>query len=141
MFKVKPVNDHCLLPLKEYEGDAGFDVFNNGQGEYIEPGCRIRVNLGFALELELGYVALIQEKSGMAFNQGIITIGNTIDSNYRGEVHAILVNLSDELVTIRPKQKVAQMLVLPCYTGKKYTAIDTLSESNRGANGFGSTGL
>jgi len=141
MFKVVAIKEGAMLPTKAYNGDAGHDVYNNGNEEYIEPGCRVLINLGFALELERGCMALIQEKSGMALKQGILTIGNVIDSNYRGEVHAILVNLSDKLITIKPKQKVAQMLILPCYTSMEYELVNKLSESDRGDGGFGSTGV
>jgi len=141
MFKIMALNSCNILPMKAYENDAGFDVYNNGLEKRIKPGCRALIDLGFAMELKYGWVALIQEKSGMANKQGIITMGNVIDANYRGEVHAIVMNLSDELVVIKPKQKVAQMLILSCYTGRKYTAVDILGESNRGAKGFGSTGL
>jgi dUTP pyrophosphatase len=141
MFKVMSLRDGAMMPSKSYKGDAGFDVYNNGNHEFIKPGCRSLIILGFAMEIASGWVALIQEKSGMALSQGILTIGNVIDSNYRGEVHAILVNLSDELVVIKPKQKVAQMLMLPCYTDTRYDLVVKLMDSDRGTDGFGSTGV
>ena len=142
MFKLKPLNSVTVLPKKAHDGDAGFDVFNNEEAEItVWPYERRRIRLGFALEIPQGYVALIQEKSGMAFKNGILTIGNVIDSTYRGECHAIVMNLGNHPVTIRTREKVAQMLIMPCYTGSEYEVVEDLSESVRGKGGFGSTGL
>ena len=141
MFKIKPLKPVTILPKKAYDGDAGFDVFNNDKDLRLWPGERLKIQLGFAMELPPCYVALIQEKSGMAVKHGIVTIGNVIDSNYRGECHAILINTGDRPVDLKLGTKVAQMLIMPCYTGSEYLVVDELSESNRGEGGFGSTGL
>jgi len=141
MFKVMPLTAECIPPKKEYDGDAGFDVYNNEASIVIAPGDRVCLNLGFALELEIGCVALIQEKSGMALKKGLFTIGNVIDCNYRGPCHAILVNFGKEPVAILKGQKIAQMLIIPCYTGKTYDIVSNLEESNRDTEGLGSTGL
>lgn len=143
MFKVKLLNDLAKAPVKAHDYDAGFDVFSNFQYEVtIYPGDIVKVPLGFAIELPTDYVALIQEKSGMAVKNGIMTIGNVIDASYRGECHAILSNLSMSAITIiQPGQKVAQMLIMPCYTGKGFQIVNKLSETVRNQGGFGSTGL
>jgi dUTP pyrophosphatase len=141
MFKIKPLKPVTILPKKAYDGDAGFDVFNNEASMVIWPDEKRKIKLGFAIELPEGYVALIQEKSGMAFKNGFITIGNVIDATYRGECHAIVWNTGDRPITIELGTKVAQMLIMPCYTGSAYLVVDELSESTRGEDGFGSTGL
>jgi len=138
---VKKLSDTAIWPTKAYEGDAGFDVYSDSEDVTLGFGERHRFKLGFALELHDGWVALIQEKSGTAVENGIFTIGNVIDSGYRGEVHAILCCLNSEPVTIRKGQKVAQMLILPCYTGMRISASNELSPSSRGRRGFGSSGL
>jgi len=140
MFIIKPLYKSSKLPKKVYEGDAGFDVFSHMEPFRMGFGERVKIPLGFAVELPPNYVALIQEKSGMAVNQGIFTIGNVIDSTYRGEVHAIIVCLEQHIV-IEKFQKVAQMLVMPVYGGTSYMIMDKLTPSSRGDKGFGSTGL
>lgn len=142
MFRLKLLDPSFKAPKKVYEHDAGFDVYNNtGEKIVISVGMRAKIPLGFCIELQPGYVAIMHEKSGMANKQGIVSIGNVIDSTYRGECHVILLNTSFILATILPGQKIAQMLIIPCYTGTKYELVETLSPSDRGQGGFGSTGL
>lgn len=141
MFKLKPLKPITVLPKKAHDRNTGFDVFNNEASMVIWPDEKRKIKLGFAIELPEGYVALIQEKSGMAFKNGLITIGNVIDATYRGECHAIVWNTGDRPITIELGTKVAQMLIMPCYTGSAYRVVDELSESTRGEDGFGSTGL
>jgi dUTP pyrophosphatase len=140
MFKLKMIHDGVKVPTKAYDGDAGFDVYSHSPITTLGFGERFKFKLGFALELPEGYVALIQGKSGLASDHGIFTIGNVIDSTYRGECHAILVCLNVASITIKPGQKVAQLLVLPCYTRTEYQIVDQLSDTTRGGGGFGSTG-
>lgn len=141
MFDIKLLRDTTYKPHKAFDGDAGFDVFYDGTEPIkLYPKEHVKIPLGFAIELPAGYVALIQAKSGLAGNFGLTTIGNVIDSTYRGECHAILLNTSDKLVIIDSGDKIAQMLVIPCYTKCEYTIVDKLSFTVRGEGGFGSTG-
>ncbi len=144
LIKIKIIDKEAKYPTKAYIGDAAYDVFNNSPTITMGFGERFMFRLGFSIEIPYGHVALIQEKSGMAINDGIMTIGNVIDSNYRGECHAILCSLNQKPITISHGQKIAQMMIMPCYTGIYYQVIDNdeeLSSSNRGEKGFGSTGL
>jgi dUTP pyrophosphatase len=148
MFKLKPYvfeeiegEKKYRMPYKEYHGDAGWDVFNYSPDRILIPGERFKFPLGFAIEIPENWVALIQGKSGLSVNNGITTIGNVIDSTYRGQCHATLLNTGNEPVVIRRGQKIAQMLIVPCYTGKYYKIVDELSKTDRGTGGFGSTGL
>jgi len=138
LLKIKRLHKNVKLPIKAKEGDAGFDVFSN-EKIMIGPGERHKFALGFALEFPSNNVVFIQEKSGMAVN-GILTMGNIIDSGYRGECHAILFNTSQKAITIEKEQKIAQMLLMPCYTGKEMIEVNELSETEREEDGFGSTG-
>jgi dUTP pyrophosphatase len=141
MFKVQVLKDGCL-PTKAHNGDAGFDVYSASDLDImIGPGERYKFPVGIAIELPLGFMALVQGKSGLAAKDGITTIGNVIDSGYRGQVHAILLNTSQVSITIKPRQKLAQLIVIPCYTDYVFEVVNTLTESTRGADGFGSTGL
>jgi len=139
LLKVKRLKSNIKLPIKMKEGDAGFDVFST-ESVTIGPGERHKFSLGFALEIPIGNVVLIQERSGMANNNGVLTIGNVIDSGYRGECHAILFNSSQLSIQIKKGQKIAQLLLLFGYTGKNIEEVEELSDTERGNNGFGSTG-
>lgn len=120
-------------------GDACIDVRSTIDVE-IPIGGRFKIPLGFALELEFNYCGVIQSRSGNAFKFGVDTIGNVIDSNYRGEVHAILQNNGDKPFIVNVGDRIAQLMISPvfCY---QLTKVDELSDTNRGAEGFGSTGV
>lgn len=139
MIKVKILNEDAVVPTKVYQGDAGFDVFSPIDVS-VEPGSRKKIGLGLSVEIPDGYFLMMAEKSGMANNDGIISIGNIIDSNYRGEIHVVLFNSSKKRIDIKKCSKLAQMILIPCYTGKDIEVVDSLSNSNRGSGGFGSTG-
>lgn len=132
-------NTDCI-PSKAHDGDAGFDVFNALQIEKaLGPGEYFKFPLGFAIEIPEGWCALIQARSGLA-SLGLTTIGNVIDSTYRGEVHAIVLNASNAVRYIAPGMKIAQMLIIPCYTGITLNFVKELTPTKRGQQGFGSTG-
>jgi dUTP pyrophosphatase len=140
MFKVQVLKEGCLI-TKAHHGDAGFDLYNASDLDImIGPGERYKFPVGIAIELPLGFMALVQGKSGLAAKDGITTIGNVIDSGYRGQVHAILLNTSQVSITIKPRQKLAQLIVIPCYTDYVFEVVNNLTESTRGADGLGSTG-
>jgi dUTP pyrophosphatase len=139
VLKVQRLSDKAILPTKAYPGDAGFDVYCYDD-IYVTPYSNVKIPLGFAMEVPGGWVGMIAEKSGIALKNMIHTIGNVIDSSYRGEVHAIIMNTSHKTVQFKAGQKVAQLLIMPCYTGKDYEVCEELSETGRGVMGFGSTG-
>ena len=137
---IKPIGlGTDLMPNKAHVGDAGFDVFSHTEVVIYPSNFKI-IDLGFAIQIPLGWVALIQGRSGLAADKGLFTIGNVIDSNYRGECHAILCNFGSVPVEIRYGMKIAQMLIMPCYTHNRTVITDELTPSNRESNGFGSTG-
>ncbi len=139
MFKIKRLREDIKLPVKTYNGDAGFDVYSP-EKYLIGAGMWLSIPLGFAMEIPPKYVAMVSERSGMAKEGGFFTIGNIIDSTYRGEVHAILANLSPFVQSISKGSKIAQILVFQCYTGTEYAVVKELSKTTRGNKGFGSTG-
>jgi dUTP pyrophosphatase len=141
MIKMRKVRLTAKLPVKERIGDAGFDVFYNGPNALLSPHSSLTLPLGFAIEIPDGTVALIQGRSGLAKDHTIFTIGNVIDSTYRGECHCTLCNMSGHCVIIEDGMKIAQMLIMPCYTGNTYEVVEELSPSDRGDKGFGSSGL
>lgn len=133
------------LPLPGYEtpGAAGMDLMAAVEEDLvIEPGKRLAVPTGLGIALPEGYEAQIRPRSGLALKQGL-TVANapgTIDSDYRGEVKAILINHGDAPVTITRGMRIAQMVIAPVTRGV-FKEVQTLSETGRGAGGFGSTGV
>ena len=119
------------------EGDAGFDLFAQ-ENVYLKIGERLKVPLGVALEIPVGYVGIIHQKSGLSDKWGFDTIGNVIDSSYRGEIHAIISNTTRNNIIIEKGDKIAQILFHRCYT-PEIIFVKNLSRTERGAKGFGST--
>lgn len=135
--KVKP--DSIILD-KALNGDAGFDLFAQ-EAVVIEPSKWKKIPLGIIIELPQGFVGLVTEKSGLAVRYGLFSIAGVIDSNYRGEIHAIMYNGGSSAVIFKRGDKVAQLLVMPCYTGQRIEIRPHIScETVRGDKGFGSTG-
>ena len=119
-------------------GDAAFDLFS-AQDVVIAPMERAQVSTGVALEIPEGYVGLIWDKSGLSHKFGLRTLGGVVDAGYRGEILVCVINLSKDPYTFEKGHKVAQMLIQKrehC----DIVEVDELSDSERGAGGFGSTG-
>ena len=130
------------LPHYATTGSAGMDLRANiDQPITLNSLERTVVPTGLYIELPVGYEAQIRPRSGLAIKKGL-SIPNapgTIDSDYRGEIGVILINLSDTPITIEPAERIAQM-VIARYEVIKWTETDVLAESERSVGGFGSTG-
>ncbi len=107
----------------------------------LAPGDRRAVATGLAMAIAHGYEGQVRPRSGLALKQGLTVVNapGTIDSDYRGELKVLLVNLGSEPVTIEPGQRIAQLIIAPIVQAD-FTESDELSETVRGAGGFGSTG-
>jgi dUTP pyrophosphatase len=133
------------LPLPHYatKGSAGLDLLA-AIDEEIEllPGQRLAVPAGIAIELPPGWEAQVRPRSGLALNHGITCLNSpgTIDSDYRGEIKVILINHGDKVFVIQRGHKIAQMVIAK-HEQAELVELDALSESERGAGGFGSTGM
>ncbi len=136
--KIKKLHPNAKTPSYAHYGDAGFDIFVPEQ-VIMEPGDRRTIPLGIAMEIPDGYVGLMFDKSSLSHRQGLKTFGNVIDSGYRGEVHAGLINQSGQTQILEAGQKIIQMLIIPVET-VQIIETDELSESSRGTGAFGSTG-
>jgi dUTP pyrophosphatase len=135
----------AALPLPHYatSGSAGMDIMAAiDTPRRLKPLERALIPAGFALALPEGYEAQIRPRSGLALKHGITCLNSpgTIDADYRGEVAALLINLSDTPFVIEPAMRIAQMVIAPV-TQVVWQQVDHLSETARGAGGFGSTGL
>ena len=133
------------LPLPAYatSGAAGMDaVAAVTKTVMLQPGARFPVPLGFCMAIPDGYEVQVRPRSGLALKNGI-TVPNspgTIDSDYRGEVKALLINLGQEPFAIERGMRICQ-LVPKAVTQATLAVVDTLDDTQRGAGGFGSTGI
>ena len=130
------------LPFPAYatEGAAGLDVVT-AEDVSLEPGARHAVATGFAIEIPPGYEVQVRPRSGLALKQGVTCLNTpgTIDSDYRGEVKVILANLGHERFAVRRGERIAQLVPAPVLRAA-FEEVAQLSDSERGAGGFGSTG-
>ncbi len=131
------------LPNYETEASAGMDLRAVVETPItLKPLERSLVKTGLFIELPIGVEAQVRPRSGLAFKKGITVLNapGTIDADYRGEIGVILVNLSNESFTIENGERIAQ-LVIAKHERATWETVEHLSETNRGAGGFGSTGV
>ena len=130
------------FPLPEYAtpGSAGVDLRASEECVLL-PGERALVPTGIRIALPAGYEAQVRPRSGLTLKHGVVLPNSpgTIDSDYRGEIKVIVLNLSDTPFTIKPGDRIAQMVVAPI-SRVEWVESDALDETIRGENGFGSTG-
>ena len=130
------------LPTQGSPGSAGFDLRAAVEGDIVlRPGERLLVPTGIVLEIPPGWEGQVRPRSGLALRHGIgiLNAPGTIDSDYRGEVGVILVNLGEAPFSLRRGDRVAQ-LVFARVEPVEWEEADTLEDSSRGGGGFGSTG-
>jgi len=132
-------------PLPKYEttGSAGMDLRAHiPEPVILGPLERTLVPTGLHIELPHGYEAQIRARSGLAVKRGLTMLNSpgTIDSDYRGEIMCIVVNLSNEPQTIEPGERIAQMIIAR-YEQIAWEEVETLEATNRSSGGFGSTGI
>ena len=142
---VKRLPHNTDLPLPEYETvqSAGMDLPAAIDSPMtLSPGEHAMVPTGLAIALPGGYEAQIRPRSGLAARNRVTVLNTpgTIDADYRGEVKVILINLGTEPFEIERGMRIAQMVIAPVTQGK-LTEVDDLSDTARGAGGFGSTGV
>ena len=130
------------LPFPAYatEGAAGLDIVT-AQDLSLQPGERMAVPTGFAIEIQPGYEVQVRPRSGLALKHGITCLNTpgTIDSDYRGEVKVILANLGHDNFAVQRGERIAQLVPAPVLRAR-FEEVSELSDSKRGSGGFGSTG-
>lgn len=141
VLKFKKENKEAILPSYAHPEDAGMDIFSIEE-KLIPAKSWELVKTGISMELPSGYEAQIRSKSGLSLKSGIIVLNSpgTIDENYRGELGVILMNVSNVDYKVEKHQKIAQM-VINKVEHFKTVEVEEISTTNRGAGGFGSTGL
>jgi dUTP pyrophosphatase len=139
--KIIPLQETFNKPSYSHHGDAGLDLFSNKE-IYLLPMERIKVGCGFSIEIPEGYLGAIAPRSGLAYNYGLTVLNawGVIDSSYRGEVSVILINLGSKEIRLEKNSKIAQLIILPFETVNLVTAQE-ITMSDRGKNGFGSSGI
>ncbi|MFZ3274084.1 MAG: dUTP diphosphatase [Lutibacter sp.] len=131
------------LPSYETDASAGMDLRANiGESITLKPLERTIVKTGLFIALPVGFEAQVRPRSGLAAKNGITVLNapGTVDADYRGEIGVILVNLSNEDFVINDGERIAQ-LVIAKHERANWEEVEVLSETKRGAGGFGSTGL
>lgn len=142
ILKIERLPHNKILPEYKTEGAAGMDLCAAiDEPIELKPLERKLIPTGLKIELEHGYEAQIRPRSGMSIKHGITLINcvGTIDEDYRGEVCVAVVNVSNEPYTIEPQERIAQMVITK-YEQAKIEVVAELTETVRGAGGFGSTG-
>ena len=136
--KIKKLDPLAAMPEYATPGDAAFDVFAL-KDKIVPARGRAIISTGFAMEFPAGYVALVWDKSGPPAKFGLTTMAGVVDSSYRGEIKIIMYNTEDQDYTFKAGEKVAQVLIQPVER-VTITEVFELSDTARGAGGFGSTG-
>ncbi|HEY7900264.1 MAG TPA: dUTP diphosphatase [Caulobacteraceae bacterium] len=132
------------LPLPAYEtsGAAGMDLRAAIESDLVlGVGERIAAPTGIIIALANGFEAQVRPRSGLALRQGLTCLNTpgTIDSDYRGEIKVILINLGGEPVTVRRGDRIAQLVIAPVIQAE-WVVVEAIEETTRGPGGFGSTG-
>ncbi len=131
------------LPSYETIASAGMDLRANlTEPIILQPLERTIVKTGLFIELPIGYEAQVRPRSGLAFKNGITVLNSpgTVDADYRGEIGVILVNLSNQAFEIQNGERIAQLIIAK-HERANWIEVEELSETSRGAGGFGSTGV
>jgi len=138
ILKIKKLHPDAKIPKYAHPGDVGLDLFSL-EDYYLKPMERKVFDIGFALEFDSGYAAIVKDKSSLPKNAGIHTMGGVYDAGYRGEYNVQLINLGQETYHISKGDKIAQLIIYPVVIAE-IEEVDCLSETSRGCGRFGSTG-
>lgn len=137
------VSEGAVVPEYKTAGAAGCDVCAFiPEAVTLEPGKRAIIPTGIFFEIPEGYEIQVRPRSGLAAKNGVTVLNTpgTIDSDYRGELKVILINLGEQNFVINNGDRIAQLIIAPV-TQAKFNISDSLSETERGTKGFGSTGV
>lgn len=146
-YKLENTSDQVFKPTKNYPSDAGWDCRARiDQPIVLEPGRRVKIHLGFGINIPLHHTGDLRPRSGLTDEYGIIVGYGTIDAGYTGELKATLFNFGEETFVVNPKDRIAQLVVLPLVKTHDQKAInlfetDQLRALERGNKGHGSSGV
>jgi dUTP pyrophosphatase len=138
--KIKKLHKNAIIPSYATSGSACKDLHACiGNSITLKPLERVVVPTGLAIEIPKGYEIQVRPRSGISLKEGKVCILGTIDSDYRGEMGIILANISDCIIEINPQDRLAQ-IALKRTEYFEFEEVTELSETERGTNGYGSTG-
>lgn len=136
-YTLKP---RAIAPTKAHDSDAGYDLYvPDGEDWLIEGHGAITIDTGVSMAIPEGYTGLVRSRSGLAFRNGIMTVEGTVDAGYTGTIAVMLYNLTDRDYVFSPGERMSQIVIVPIAKAALVQA-DELPETERGANGFGSSG-
>ena len=142
--QIELLNEDAIFPEYAYPTDSGFDLYSTEEVK-LAPFGRALVPTGLKLSFDIGYEIQVRPKSGLALKQGITVLNTpgTVDSGYNGEIMVIVFNTNQTEFTIPKGMKIAQAVLCPVVNGKyvNLQLVDKIENKDRGANGFGSTGI
>ena len=141
--QIKKLSNEVLTPKYETYGSSGMDLAAYIEKDVIiNSGDKALIPTGFSLSIPQGYEVQIRPRSGLALKKGVTVLNTpgTIDSDYRGEIKVILINLSKEKFVVRNGERIAQMVVCPVEQ-VTMEEVKELADTGRGVGGFGSTGV
>ena len=139
---IKKLNENAKIPTYGSEYAAGADLYACTDGDtVILPGETKLIGTGLAIEVPLGYGAFIYARSGLASKRGLAPANKVgvVDADYRGEIMVALHNHSSEAQAVLSGERIAQMVIAPFLTAE-FCEVESLSDTQRGSGGFGSTG-
>lgn len=131
------MNQNAILPTRAHADDAGLDLYNL-EDFTLQPGEGRAIKTGIALAVPKGHVGLVADRSSLG-KRGLKTAGGVIDAGYRGEIHIVLWNISNEVFELKHGERLAQLLLIPIAT-PAVEEVTSLDETTRGTKGFGSSG-
>ena len=143
--KIKRLTKNAILPTRGSNQAAGYDLYacidRDMAYRSIHPHETVKIGTGLSLEIPEGYFGAIFARSGIATKRGLRPANcvGVIDSDYRGEIVVALHNDSDDTQTIEQDERIAQLVIMP-YLPVEFTEVDELDSTERGTDGFGSTG-
>jgi dUTP pyrophosphatase len=142
--QIELLTEDAVFPEYAYPTDSGFDLYSTEEVK-LTPFGRALVPTGLKLSFDIGYEIQVRPKSGLALKQGITVLNTpgTVDSGYNGEIMVIVFNTNQTEFTIPKGMKIAQAVLCPVINGKyvNLQLVDKIEDKDRGANGFGSTGI
>jgi dUTP pyrophosphatase len=135
------LDDGAQLPQYQTEGSAGMDLVSTEPVE-LAPGERKLVGTGIRVAIPVGFEGQVRPRSGLAVRHGISMVNTpgTIDSDYRGEIKVLLINLGDLVVKLGQGERIAQLVICPVMRAE-WLVVEYLDDTERGGGGFGSTGV
>ena len=142
--QIELLTEDAVFPEYAYPTDSGFDLYSTKEIT-LEPSGRALIPTGLKLSFDIGYEIQVRPKSGLALKQGLTVLNTpgTVESGYDGEIMVIVFNTNPKPFTVEKGMKIAQAVLCPVINGKyvNLQLVDKIENKDRGANGFGSTGI